>query len=191
MGKGQRFEREFCKRLSLWWTGGRRDDVFWRTVGSGAWVTMRKKRGMDAPRRQWGDVVAVDPEGEFLTEHVAFELKRGYGYQRFQDVFNEFSPLRRWFAKGLHHKYETGRDVILVLSHRTQQMMVITQPLGGRLSLLPKFAVCSFYMYIPDMGGQGGFTFVPIVDFFETVEPGYIRQIYEGKKFRLEHDQTD
>lgn len=43
--KGSVFEREICKALGRWWTDGERDDIFWRTAGSGARATCRLERG--------------------------------------------------------------------------------------------------------------------------------------------------
>jgi hypothetical protein len=77
MGKGAGFEREFCKELSLWWTEGKRDDIFWRTAGSGARATTRFKKGRRTAD-SYGDVKAEHEIGKPLTNHYVFSLKRGY-----------------------------------------------------------------------------------------------------------------
>lgn len=77
MAKGSEFEREFCKALGLWWTQGQRDDIFWRTAGSGARATARTKTNRST-YGQYGDVQAVDPIGAPLMIRVTIELKRGY-----------------------------------------------------------------------------------------------------------------
>ena len=63
--KGSQFERTVCKDLSLWWTKGKRDDVFWRTSGSGARAKTRSKTG-EKTFGQYGDVQATDPIGQPL-----------------------------------------------------------------------------------------------------------------------------
>lgn len=75
--KGSAYEREFCKLLGLWWTGGERDDIFWRTAGSGGMATNRRRRGK-AAAHQHGDIQATDPIGLPLTSLATIELKRGY-----------------------------------------------------------------------------------------------------------------
>ncbi len=60
MPKGSNFEREICKLLSLWWTNDKRDDIFWRTSGSGARATTRSKTKQKT-FGQYGDVQATDP----------------------------------------------------------------------------------------------------------------------------------
>jgi len=75
--KGANFEREISKKLSLWWTGGERDDVFWRTSQSGGRASARAKIGKKT-YGSYGDIAAVDPVGSPLIEKVTIELKRGY-----------------------------------------------------------------------------------------------------------------
>ncbi len=75
--KGFAYEREICKLLSLWWTSDERDDVFWRTQGSGGRASSRSKAGKRT-RGQYGDVCATDPIGQPLMDLFTVELKRGY-----------------------------------------------------------------------------------------------------------------
>ncbi len=77
MAKGGSFERQICKKLGLWWTGGEREDIFWRTAGSGARATMRKKQGKKTANQE-GDICATDPIGQPLIDIVTIELKCGY-----------------------------------------------------------------------------------------------------------------
>ena len=68
--KGQSFEREICTSLSLWVTGGKRRDVFWRSSMSGGRATVRQ-----GSVRQSGDICSVAPEGHVLTDPMFVELK--------------------------------------------------------------------------------------------------------------------
>ena len=75
--KGGGFEREMCKLLSKWYTHGERDDIFWRTAGSGGRATVRMKQGkMTADSA--GDMCAIDEIGKKLTAASIWEMKRGY-----------------------------------------------------------------------------------------------------------------
>jgi len=79
MRKGSSFEREICKKLSLWWTRDLehpRDDVFWRSSQSGGRATERAKKGKST-YGSYGDITAVDPIGEPLLKLFTIELKRG------------------------------------------------------------------------------------------------------------------
>lgn len=77
-GKGSSFEREIARELSLWWTEGERDDVFYRSHASGARFTQRRKSGKDTAM-QGGDITCSDSIGEALIRIFNFELKTGYG----------------------------------------------------------------------------------------------------------------
>lgn len=87
-GKGSNFERQTCKTLSLWWTNGKRDDVFWRTAGSGARAKTRSKTGQNT-FGQYGDIQATDPIGQPLIDTVSIELKRGYSHNSFADIIDK------------------------------------------------------------------------------------------------------
>jgi hypothetical protein len=76
-GKGSAFERKICKELSLWWSDGKRDDVFWRTAGSGSRATVRAKTNQTT-HNSHGDIGAVDPFGAALVDVFVFSLKNGY-----------------------------------------------------------------------------------------------------------------
>ncbi len=82
--KGSSFERDVCKKLSWWWTCGQRNDVFWRTSGSGARAKTRSKKG-DKTFGQYGDVQAADPIGQPLMDLCTIELKRGYSSETLSD----------------------------------------------------------------------------------------------------------
>jgi len=71
VGKGDDFERDQCRFLSLWWTKGARDDIFWRN---------RRHRTIKDPtgRHQLGDITALQPEGIPFVEIFNVELKTGY-----------------------------------------------------------------------------------------------------------------
>jgi hypothetical protein len=85
--KGSRFERWFCKELSLWWTENARDDVFWRTAGSGGRATNRGKKGHKTAGA-YGDIAATDSCGEPLLRFFTFELKRGYQKDTVHDLLD-------------------------------------------------------------------------------------------------------
>jgi hypothetical protein len=70
-GKGQGFERQICRALSLWWTYGKDADVFWRNR------TRSTKASPDA-KHQCGDIVALKAIGAPLVERFNIEVKTGY-----------------------------------------------------------------------------------------------------------------
>jgi hypothetical protein len=85
--KGNEFERETANQLSLWWSSGHDDAVFWRPGGSGGRATVRAKKGRKTSGRH-GDIVADDPSGRPLTRVFVIELKRGYNKQTFNEIID-------------------------------------------------------------------------------------------------------
>ena len=79
--KGGNFEREISTLLSLNWSNGKRDDIFWRTGGSGARATSRFKRGKETSN-ETGDIGYKDAIGKPLIDIFNFELKTGYRKKR-------------------------------------------------------------------------------------------------------------
>jgi hypothetical protein len=75
--KGSDFERKISKDLSIWWSDGERDDIFWRSSMSGGRASVRAKQGKRTDG-QYGDIVAIDPSGALLVRHIPLELKCGY-----------------------------------------------------------------------------------------------------------------
>lgn len=94
MAKGSTFERKICKDLSLWWTGGKDDDCFWRSSMSGGRATIRGRKGKRT-RGHYGDIAATDRVGELLTSLIAFELKHGYSKDTVHDCLDRPDSLRQ------------------------------------------------------------------------------------------------
>ena len=78
MAKGSSFEGEISKRLSLWFSEGKEESLFWRTSASGARATMRRKANKDVQADDFGDLKAESPLGKPLTDFFSIELKTGY-----------------------------------------------------------------------------------------------------------------
>lgn len=110
MGKGSAYEREFCKELSLWWTNGNTDDVFWRSSNSGGRATLRAAKGKRTSG-QHGDVAATDVDGVPLMELLTMELKRGYSKFTIQDVMDRkpYSAIQKW-EEWLHQVWTSAAN---------------------------------------------------------------------------------
>ena len=72
--KGNNFEREVSKLLSLFLSEGKEDDLLYRTASSGARYTSRKMKGKDT-RNQSGDITSITPEADDFINSVNIEVK--------------------------------------------------------------------------------------------------------------------
>jgi len=88
VAKGSTYEREICTAFSLWWTDGKRDDVFWRAAGSGNRAKVRGRAGRGTAGQN-GDICATDPIGAVLIDLFTIEIKRGYSKNTIQDLIDK------------------------------------------------------------------------------------------------------
>ena len=138
--KGMQFERQVCTQLSLWWTAGKRDDIFWRSNASGARATSRAKRGKTTSG-QYGDIAAIDPSGEALIRIAPLELKKGYPKVSVHDLL-DFLPKQKppvfweWVqqAQAASDASPTARGWFLITG-RTRKQVLIWMPGGLREAL--------------------------------------------------------
>ncbi|HDY87726.1 MAG TPA: hypothetical protein ENH82_06350 [bacterium] len=186
MAKGSNFEREICKQLSLWWTNGKRDDVFWRTAGSGARATTRSKQHQST-FGQYGDVQATDPIGQPLIDICTIELKRGYSNETFANLIEDSQTANAkpcMYTKFIeqaysdHVKAETFAWMLIVKRDRRKAIVIfpwslhkalrqVEAPLK-RLKPLVKIKGASFQnIYI-----------TPLVSFLVNIQPRYVNKIH-------------
>jgi len=132
MPKGARNERKKCRDWSLWWSEGLdinppKDDIFYRTAGSGSRAKSRAKRGKDT-HGSYGDMGALDPVGEPLIKALTFEFKKGYNKEL--DLLSLLDsrgkkPLLKQFLEQVCEDAElAGNDPALVI-HRDYHLPVI------------------------------------------------------------------
>lgn len=80
--KGNRFENDLCKVLSLWVSTGRTNQLFDRSSNSGGKASRFAKAARSSKTTKdvyaTGDIVAVHPDGTFLTDRLIIEAKTGY-----------------------------------------------------------------------------------------------------------------
>lgn len=118
--KGSSFERKIAKKLSLWWTDNQRDDIFWRTSGSGARATSRSKKNKKTAY-EYGDITFTDPIGKSLIDLFLIECKKGYSKEI--DLSDFFEPRRNsklfgWWSKAKEEQKEAGRRYSLLIVER-------------------------------------------------------------------------
>lgn len=72
--KGSQFEREVCKKLSLWVSYNLQEDVFWRSALSGGRSTVAHAKGKNLGT-QAGDISSVSPYGNAFISKFVVECK--------------------------------------------------------------------------------------------------------------------
>lgn len=148
--KGASFERDVCKKLSLWITQGKREDCFWRSAMSGGRATVGRRKGADH-QRQAGDITATSPEGHVLTDKWYIECKNVKDLAITAALFNGIGALAKFWLEAVEQATHFKRMPMIIAKQNMQKTVVIVpsahliNPYGtalypkamlGRLSIL-------------------------------------------------------
>jgi hypothetical protein len=131
--KGSSFEREICKKLSLWISDGKSDDLFWRSAMSGGRATVRTKKGRTTASGH-GDITAVTPEGNVLTDHFVIECKHLKTMGLDQYVYRQGPLVGIWNKL----KKECGNDkkpMLIFKENRKPILVGLDFPVNGIVGL--------------------------------------------------------
>lgn len=137
MAKGGAYEREVAKTLSLWWSGGKTDAVFWRTSNSGGRATVRGRRNL-ATVNQHGDLCAVDSTGQPFLDLFVCELKRGYSGESIANLLDRHPRMamqtyEAWIDKAERDREAAGVPYWLLIARRDGR---------AAMAYLPEEALC-------------------------------------------------
>lgn len=180
MAKGGDFEREIAKELSLWWTNGERDDVFWRTDGSGGRATNRFKQGK-ATANSYGDLTFIDPVGKPFIDQFLLELKRGYsntisilytidGRCKTYDLFN-------FWAQAERDRVLAGRpwSILIFRRDRLQVCAMINKSLFNKITRWVGGYSATTHVEIATVDGDR-LVVLPFYEFIKWLQPETIKR---------------
>lgn len=199
MGRGTsggQFERKLSAKLSLWWTDGADDSIFWRSHGSGARATKRSKKSKST-FGQYGDICAVKPIGEPLIDFFCMELKKGYSSFSVADLLDR--PLaekhvqqnhEKWFQQTLEAWKASGSFTWLIFQQRKSRQAIVYMPWNlvqllkeeGCFASSPKpFATFAINLRLAKRSGTKEidfkFSILTLTNFLESVSPKVIKKL--------------
>lgn len=131
-GKGSEFERRLCKTLSLWWSHGERDDLYWRSSMSGGRATFRARKNKTTAGH-YGDITSTDALGSELTSLCVIEAKCGYNHASVGDMLevskkNAKPMWEQWLCQVLKENELAKRRAWMLITKRNQRETVIYIP---------------------------------------------------------------
>jgi hypothetical protein len=188
MAKGGNWERVVAKRLSLWWTHGERDDVFWREKSSGGRATTRAKSGQSTAN-SYGDIVVIDPIGQPLIDLCVLELKSGYGDWSVQDVLETTGKKPQTFEKFAQQvcdavKADGGEKypVLIVKKDRRNPLIALNSDLFDEINALERVLLIPYIDIVLKMRDKKEtLTMVRFDDFLEWCQPETIITLAKEK----------
>ena len=173
--KGSPFERDMARAFSEWWTGGERDDVFWRVKGSGGRATVRAKSGKGTVG-QHGDLCATDPCAMPFIEAFTVEFKRGYKDWSVMDAFDrprksKPSTFEKFLEQAIRQQREARTPFFMLVTRKDRkQALVFTNYF---ISIVADYPCAKFW--INDKCAV--IRCVPLKDFFRLVTPEQVKEL--------------
>lgn len=124
-----------CGLLSKWWTQNLkepREDIFWRTAGSGGRAKRRGRGGKDTANSH-GDITAIDPVGEPLIDLLTIELKRGYSSFTFASLVDKPpsaapSEYEKWILQADESHHQAASYSWLIILQRDRRLPLVIFP---------------------------------------------------------------
>lgn len=183
--KGSRFERRICNQLSLWWSEGKDDSLFWRTSNSGGRATTRAKKSKDTANAH-GDIAATDPSSQPLIDFITLELKRGYNKFTIQDLLDKPAGAKEqkheeWFRKAIQSSKlsKSSHWMVIVQRDRREALAFFSWSLAQELHLS-----CDTPLKLQVKVGiiKVVIVCIPLKEFLSNVKPEQIRRLAESRR---------
>jgi hypothetical protein len=131
--KGGAFEREVCKRLSLWLSQGRRSDLLWRSSMSGGRATVQMNAGK-INLAQSGDVSAIGQEAYGFCEQTFVEIKHVKNLGIGRGFVCETGPLIGFWKIACREAERYGKRTLLVARQNLYPTLAISKIVDGIFS---------------------------------------------------------
>lgn len=130
-GKGSAFERNICRTLSLWWSGGKHDDYLWRSAGSGGRATVRGKKG-GRTTGHCGDISPCNACIQPLFDLLVIEAKRGY-HNTVADLLDKTKTSKQqlfesWIEQAMRSKEHADSFAWVLITKRDLREPMIYMP---------------------------------------------------------------
>jgi hypothetical protein len=124
--KGASFEREVCRRLSLWLSGGESDSLIWRSAMSGGRATIQANSGK-INLTQSGDVSAVGRGAYEFCERTFVEVKHYRDLSIARGFVCATGTLAKFWEVAQREAFRHGKAPLLVARQNLYPTLAITR----------------------------------------------------------------
>lgn len=149
--KGANFERQTCKRLSLWASHLTRDDIFWRSAMSGGRATFKTRQGRDQKAEsQSGDISAIHPLGYPLISEFFLECKHLKNLHLDIIPYGGRGELKDYWEEPWQRAKDYDKTLLVIAKENRRHPIVLTTKDGSdtlKLAIKPnhKFTLRAYY----------------------------------------------
>lgn len=170
--KGSSWERDVCKRLSIWLTGKEKPVVFWRSPSSGGLGTIKTAENVT------GDIISISDVSKWVCQKFSIECKNGYPsadlFKHFKKVKND--EIEQFWTQCIRDSQTENKYGILVFKKKGNQPIIgIEKSVYDQLiemSLnLNKYLVLHYDNDLPPL------VLMDFEDFLNKVNPLHIKNI--------------
>lgn len=176
--KGSLFERQVCKRLSLWVSGGRDPDMFWRSASSGGRAT---RRGGSSLGHAAGDIASVKPGGFIFTTQFYVECKHYHNLQLGHFLTSGNGKLEVFWTVARRESSRYNRRPLLIAKQDLAPAIVVMEWRTLRdLELLSGWSV---------QGSRQGEEVVVVIGFEEMVTHGKVDFLSRRVRLAPQHEE--
>ena len=193
--KGSRFEREVAVLLSRWWTGDKRDDIFWRSTSSGARATSRAVKNKTTANSA-GDLCYLDSVGESFIKYFSTEIKRGYKFFEIQRAVDRDSKKLSVFEEWIEQAAKSQADanarswLIIAKKDRAKTLALLPQFEYERIAKESEVIGCRYVSIGGVLGGTDRLNRVlclPLTDFLRNIDPADVISLIECLQSEVPH----
>ncbi len=145
--KGSLFERDVCKKLSIWVSKGLREDLYWRSSMSGGRSTIQIKKGKQN-RAQSGDISSIDRLGSEFIDKFCVECKHYQTLDLIPGIIHNRGTLYGFWKKLCKDSIAVQKLPILIVKQNRLPSLVLLSPAGAmQLNLKKNLAICTLYQW--------------------------------------------
>lgn len=127
--KGGQFERDVCKKLSLWLTKDENPNVLWRSAMSGGRATRQSKTG-GINKAQSGDISAISEEGNLFINNFYVECKyyKDLGLGNF--LTGDACKLLTFWKEAINNAHAHNKQAILIGKQNYKEEIILLEALS-------------------------------------------------------------
>ena len=124
--KGAAFERAIAKQLSLWISGGKSQDLLWRSAGSGGRSTMRRKQTGKGIEYHASDIAPLHPDAAPFCDVFTLECKCYTSIELRQVVYDwGKSTIAKWWAQAQRDAASVKRIPLMVVKENLKPALLV------------------------------------------------------------------